>query len=438
MLNFINYLDQQNINNYLLLALSFFITISIYISDIIILLLILSWIVGGNFKHKIKSIFSSRLMTSVICFLIYFLVGYFWSESNIWNPVTKKQLLIILLPVLYTLDFNPIYINKSQHAFILGLILNIILSIITIYMPENPLFKTGHYDASLFLHGFLDHFDYSIFLCFGILLLFSHLNKSNLLSNLILIIIFLCALLNSYGRIGIVSFFIFFPIMILISKRAAESYYILTFVMLFGLISYHLFSPLNNRVNETLHNIKLLYSNPSLEEKIENDAMYLASKNDSLSKEDFMKKIKNNPTWIEAINNKQPKYETSMGKRYLYAKNSILLIKEKPIFGYGPNQFQKLYKDYFSTNHPVYHPHNNFIFILTELGIVGLVLLLHIFYCQIKHFFRNKKQQILELIFPIYFLFIMLFDNYFINHNTLVFFCLFSFLIYSNKIVSVD
>ena len=191
-------------------------------------------------------------------------------------------------------------------------------------------------------------------------------------------------------------------------------------------------------MNETLHNIKLLSSKQSLEEKIENDAIYLASQNDGLSKEHFIKKIKNNPTWIDAINNKQPKYETSIGKRYLYAKNSILLIKQKPIFGYGPNQFQKVYKDYFSTNPSVNHPHNNFIFILTELGLVGLIFVLYIFYCQIKLFFRNNKKRALELIFPIFFLFIMLFDNYFINHNTLVFFCLFSFLIYSNKIVSVD
>tara|TARA_B100000530_G_scaffold236819_1_gene153858 strand:- start:1657 stop:2973 length:1317 start_codon:yes stop_codon:yes gene_type:complete len=438
MFNFINYLDQKNINNYLLLALSFFITISIYITDVIILLLILSWIIGGSFKYKLERIFSSPLMTSVICFLLYFLVAYLWSDSIIWNPITKKQLLIILLPILYTLNFNNSYINRSKYAFILGLIINIVLSIITIYIPANPLFKTGHYDSSLFLHGFLDHFDYSIFLCFGILLLFSYLNKTNLLKSLILIIIFLCALLNSYGRIGILSFFIFFPIMIIVSKKDAKSYYILTFIILFGLISYQLFSPLNNRVNETLHNIKLLSSKQSLEEKIENDAIYLASQNDSLSKKHFIKKIKNNPTWIDAINNKQPKYETSIGKRYLYAKNSILLIKQKPVFGYGPNQFQKVYKDYFSTNHSVNHPHNNFIFILTELGLVGLIFVLYIFYCQIKHFFRSNKKRTLELIFPIFFLFIMLFDNYFINHNTLVFFCLFSFLIYSDKIVSVD
>tara|TARA_B100001250_G_scaffold79190_1_gene65039 strand:- start:3 stop:467 length:465 start_codon:yes stop_codon:yes gene_type:complete len=141
MFNFINYLDQQNINNYLLLALSFFITISIYITDVIILLFILSWVIGGDFKYKIERIFASPLMISIICFLLYFLVAYLWSDSIIWNPVTKKQLLIVLLPILYTLNFNSTYINKSKYAFILGLIINIVLSIITIYIPVNPLFK---------------------------------------------------------------------------------------------------------------------------------------------------------------------------------------------------------------------------------------------------------------------------------------------------------
>ena len=146
-----------------------------------------------------------------------------------------------------------------------------------------------------------------------------------------------------------------------------------------------------------------------------------------------MKKIMSNEEWINFIKEKQPQYETSIGKRYLYAKNSLDLIKEKPLFGFGSNQFKEVYQSRFQELKIVNHPHNNFLFVLVELGIVGLILLLNIFYCELKLFFVNMDKNILGLVFPLYFLWIMLFDNYFLNHNTLVFFCLFSFLIYYKK-----
>ena len=46
----------------------------------------------------------------------------------------------------------------------------------------------------------------------------------------------------------------------------------------------------------------------STDEKIEKDATYLASKNDSLSKEYFLSEIYKNPEWIKAIQSKNPQY----------------------------------------------------------------------------------------------------------------------------------
>ena len=210
----------KNYNNYLLVLLSFFITISIYVTDIIIILLCLSWLIGGDLKRKVKHILYNPITCATICFFIYFLLSYFWSDAAVWNNTTKKQLLILLLPILYTLDFNQNYIEKAKYGFLLGLCLNIVLSIFTYIIPLNSLFKTGHYPNDVFAHGFLDHFDYSLFLCFGIFLILTFLNrKKTYLLYIIMAIFFLIALLNSYGRIGIICFFIFSPIILLTFKR---------------------------------------------------------------------------------------------------------------------------------------------------------------------------------------------------------------------------
>ena len=72
---------------------------------------------------------------------IYFLISYSWSESTIWNITTQKQILILLLPVLYTLNFKNNYINKAKHGFIIGLFINILLSMFTIIYPQNSFLK---------------------------------------------------------------------------------------------------------------------------------------------------------------------------------------------------------------------------------------------------------------------------------------------------------
>ena len=437
MINFKNNLTIKELNSYLLLSLSFFITISIYITDVIVLLLFLSWLLSGNFKNKLIVIFQNPLTYAIICFFTYFLISYFWSDSSVWNTITKKQLLLLLLPILYTLRFDSKYIEKSKYAFIIGLVVNIILSIITLIFPENIFFKKGHYDTSIFLHGFLDHFDYSIFLCFGIFLLLSFSNKKRRGKYWVLIMLFLCALLNSYGRIGILSFCIFLPIIIILFKHDVANYYLIIF-LLFIYFSYSFFEPFTNRINQTINNVQLLYTDISFEDKVENDAVYMASKDSTTSKDYFIKQIMKKEEWIQAIKNKSPKYETSVGQRYLYAKNSLSLIRENPLFGHGAHQFEKIYSETFDTNNPVKHPHNNFIFILVELGLLGLGFALYIFYCLIKRFFTANRFQFLKLIFPLYFLWIMLFDNYFLNHNTLVFFCLFGFLIYEHEIDVLD
>ena len=141
---------------------------------------------------------------------------------------------------------------------------------------------------------------------------------------------------------------------------------------------------------------------------------------------------------MEQIKNKAPQYTTSIGQRYIWIQRSLQLIPQKPFFGFGANEFKKAYVNKFAKQELEYHkhPHNNFIFTLIELGGVGLASLLFIFFCQIKYYFVNKKSDFLQFIFPLFFLFTMLFDNYFLNQNTLIFFCLFTFIIYNKSLIN--
>ena len=414
------------IQNYLLLLLTFSLSISIYITDIIILLLIITWIISGDLKKKFIKIKSEPILYSTLLFLIYLLMNSCLTNGEIWNKTIQKQLLIILLPVLGTLNFKQKYLTKVPRVFIMGIFVNILLSIFTLLFPMNSFFKSGHYEKDFFAHAFIDHFDYSIFLCFGIFLIIS-LNKEikNKYIYLGIILILLITLLNSYGRVGILTFFLLIPFILFVFERSRLHNMLLMILFTCSVIMYNYAPPFQNRINNTFKNISLIYNPLSLEEKIELDAMFLENQNDSLKKEHYINEILKNKHWVETIAKKNHGLETSLGKRYVYIKNSLKLIKQKPLFGHGVNYFKKTKKEL---------PHNNFIFILVEVGILGLGFLLFIFFTQIKDFFIYSKKDWLKLIFPIFFLFIMFFDNYILHHNTLVFFCLFSFIIFKKSL----
>ena len=101
--------------------------------------------------------------------------------------------------------------------------------------------------------------------------------------------------------------------------------------------------------------------------------------------------------------------------RYVFVKESLNRIIEKPILGYGTGSFGTIFKNEVKSGHYFDKhttPHNQYLYVWFELGILGLVLLLLIFYLQIKELFR-KKDGIHRVLLPLSFMFLMLVDSYF-------------------------
>ena len=101
--------------------------------------------------------------------------------------------------------------------------------------------------------------------------------------------------------------------------------------------------------------------------------------------------------------------------RYVFVRESVNRILQKPIWGYGTGSFGKIFIDEVDSGHDFQlhtTPHNQYLYVWFELGILGLILLLFIFYHQIKELFR-KKDGIHRALLPISFMFLMLVDSYF-------------------------
>ena len=74
----------------------------------------------------------------------------------------------------------------------------------------------------------------------------------------------------------------------------------------------------------------------------------------------------------------------SVGARMEWYKNSLEIIRDHPVFGVGTGGFSKAYAEKIKGTNmlPTTNPHNQYLLTATDLGLVGLGLLLYLFYRQ--------------------------------------------------------
>ena len=84
----------------------------------------------------------------------------------------------------------------------------------------------------------------------------------------------------------------------------------------------------------------------------------------------------------EVQSHRQTETLTSMGFRMNAWENTVALIRERPVFGYGTGSFGKVYSERVRQRYddwrgePGTDPHNQYLMILTENGVVGLAAFL--------------------------------------------------------------
>ena len=100
--------------------------------------------------------------------------------------------------------------------------------------------------------------------------------------------------------------------------------------------------------------------------------------------------------------------------RYMFISESLKRIIKKPVFGHGTGSFGTVFQKevvhtYNFTEKTT--PHNQYLYVWFEIGIFGLILLLMIFYDQIRELIKTEEG-VHKALLPISFLFLMLVDSY--------------------------
>ena len=362
---------------FLFVLLGVFIPTSIAITNLIIGLLALCWIFERNFKAKFDIIRSSKWMLAIFALIGLYALGMLWGDQHL-NAEWQFQRLALLLvfPVFMTMNLNQETIKRAVFVF-LGTAF--ISAFTAIAINNNIISPLGEYlsfiDPSLRNSAFITYNYHNVILALATTLsLYVLIEKKSKYTYLLLLFIavYSISIFTERGRAGQVIFnlSVVFYIIYYNRKKLIRLFTLLVLLFSFQFGIYHSTNVYKDRF-DAVSNI------------IQNNGDRGVGKTEDI--------------------------------RYVFVKESLNRIIEKPILGYGTGSFGTIFKNEVKSGHYFDKhttPHNQYLYVWFELGILGLVLLLLIFYHQIKELFR-KKDGIHRVLLPFSFIFLMLVDSYF-------------------------
>ena len=372
---------------YLITSLFFFLSVSVFLSKLISLLIILLWIFSGDYKLKISSVLSNSLSVASITFFIWLAVSLLWTENLIWGGrmLTKMFEFAILIPILLSISRYENF-RIYLFAFLIGILLTSALILLDYFGYK---FYLGFGKASS-KTPFVSSISQGILFTFAIFISLNEIWK-NINSNssrkpltfmwffILFILIFIQFDSNSRaGQVGmIVALFIFFS-----RNFKFRDFLILFFTstILIFVISYSYSDTFKNKVDKV---------------------------------------------FIETSEHLQSNYEvTSIGLRLFWYKKTLEIIEDNFWLGVGIGDYkesltEKMKEDDTSIK-PHVNPHNMYLLIFSTTGIFGLIFFLNIFVLLTLRSLKDKDKIKSDygLFLSVLFLSVMMTDSYLLGHVT--------------------
>ena len=377
----------EKICGYSICIAFFSILISTSIVNISILLVVffgLSLIVKD--KQFINIFIRNKINLSLVILLSFLFLSSFYTIATYDETISilKKYVKLLYIPVCYYVLQVKWIKNKSINYFITGCSIILLLSYLKNFNIIDP---TTFSEIARFLG-----FNY----------------ESKLLGG---VTIFQHSIIH-----GVVMSFYFYITFIKARKEHNSYYYLLSFLGFYNIFFMNI-SRTGYIITSLL--IMVIFINFYKNNKYKKNLIFLLVLSLSIimgNKSIIIERLDNSVQDLTFITNNY--YKTSFGLRYIYAQNGIESMILKPIFGHGVGSYKKTIKNYFDKNnidmenYISQNPHNEFISILTQIGLFGLFLFLSFFYFLIKDLYHCENGKAVIIIVIISCLFNSLFyDN---------------------------
>jgi len=340
--------------------------------SILIFLFFLVWLIEGDFKSKYQRVKKSLFLKTIILFIIVSLVSILWTE-NIQNGLDKcLNTAYLFLIIIFATSLKKEYFPSIISAFLAGMLLSEIIAYGVFF--EFWTFKHATVqNPSPFMH----HIHYSVFLAFTSILLLNRImsNRYSRTEKLFLLLFFISVVGNLFigiGRTGQVALVAALFVMSILHFRVTVKSF---FISLFLIVS----------IFSTAYNIS-----DNFQKRV------LLAKND-----------------VEKITNMD--FNSSWGIRVAYWITTFDYIKQNP-FGDGLGDYLSATKETLEKNeYPFinsytkdfmkkYHPHNQYLLTLLQLGFLGLLILFTMIYSLVKLNIEDNEIRELKILFmTIYF-----------------------------------
>ena len=308
-------------------------------------LLLILWTLEGNFRKKYIVLSQSKIVIVLLLFIVLNLLSILWSDhqDEAFIYVLKYWYFLPML-VLFT-SLKKEYISKALSAFILGMFLSEMIS----YGVFFELFHfngTSPRNPSPFMH----HIEYSIFLAFTALVLLNRIfNEGDIKYKILYTFFFITMSGNLFltaGRTGQFAFILGLFTLALVSFKNKFKALLISMVLAVIIIG------IAFNVSTTFHERVII------------------------GKENLVNVIKDKD------------YCTSWGGRVGAWILSKEIVSQSPLVGVGPVDNMKEFHALIDSTYPemkcmhgsFMHIHNQYLQIFTQLGIIGLLLFISLFY----------------------------------------------------------
>ena len=398
MQKFSNSID--NINSYLLMLTAFFLPLTVFGGNLFAVLIFLLWLVKADFKTDFYRLKDNKLVIAVLLYLLVHVVALLWTadiESGLWT--LKKQLKFLFIPI-FMLFVKREHVKYYILAFLASMSLSEIWSY-GIFFQLLPLYGGATLIDPIPL---MSHITYNPFLAIAIYLLsyyvlFDHsINRSKKVIYSFFIITMSINMFITGGRAGQVMYFAM--LVVLIFQYFPKNAFKASSASLFVLV-------------------------------ITSSTFYLNSKI-------FSDRVDSAVTELSDYKNHT---HSSTGMRISSAINSWSIIKEHPVIGVGTGDYKNEFIKASIKNNlkledklVIHNPHNMYVLILVQFGLLGLAAMLYLFYAQIKIAINSNEEFVkkIGIALPLLYLLIMLSDSYLMVHMTGLLFIFISSFVYKD------
>jgi len=307
------------------------------------ILLILLW--GLDRHNKYKHLKESKVILAFFAFLFFNLLSLLWTDDifNAYDYILKYWYFLPMI-VIFT-SIQKSYIPKVLSAFILGMFISEIIS----YGVFFEFWEFKHATV-VNISPFMHHIEYSIFLAFTALIVLGRVFSSSALKYKIMYSFFFLTITGNLfltaGRTGQLAFILGLLVLAFINFKNKFKAFIIFFVLSFGVLG-------------TAFNVSQTFHDRIIDAKI---------------------------NFISAVQNEA--YCTSLGARVGAWIVASEIIKNDPLFGVGIIDNMLVFHDTIDVKYPqmqcmhisFMHMHNQFFQIATQLGLIGLLIFLFLFY----------------------------------------------------------